>query len=103
MNQAEAMTKGKERINLIVNILWQIWKARNRTRFEQQKGEAREIIGKAQQEWVEYDEVTGKQKKENEGEVGSGQQGRIREPPREGVIRICTDAAISSKLVRTGK
>ncbi|XP_027118501.1 uncharacterized protein [Coffea arabica] len=103
VNQAEIMAYGKERINLTANILWQIWKVRNRTHFEQKKGEAREIIGKAQQEWAEYEEVTGQQSKEHVGEERAVQQVRMRDSPKEGVIRINTDAAINSNLIRTRK
>ncbi|XP_071902573.1 uncharacterized protein [Coffea arabica] len=103
VSQTEKMEKGKERICLTANILWQIWKSRNKAQFENEKGEARKIIGKAQQEWTEYEEVIGRERKDREGGIGSDQQRRVRESPKEGIIRIHTDAAISAKLIRTGK
>ena len=52
--------QGMERIDLTAN----------RSVFEQQKGEAREIILKAQQEWIEFEEATGKGKRDKEGRTG---------------------------------
>ncbi|XP_071924712.1 uncharacterized protein [Coffea arabica] len=58
---------------------------------------AKLIVDKAQQEWFKY---------ENETEADISKMGRQQqcrwEPPKEGVIKINTDAAISTKMVRIG-
>ena len=46
-----------EHIVLTANILWQIWKARNKMAFEQQRSGANDIVQRAQQEWLEYEDV----------------------------------------------
>ena len=44
-----------DRIKLTVNILWQLWKARNQRVFQLESVDAKLIIDKAQQEWLEFD------------------------------------------------
>ncbi|XP_071923058.1 uncharacterized protein [Coffea arabica] len=94
--------QGMDRIKLTVNILWQLWKARNKRVFQLVNEDAKVIIDKAQQEWIEFEEATGSQSRGFE----STEQQRLSqhnwEPPMEGVVRINTDAAISAKMVRTG-
>ncbi|XP_071923104.1 uncharacterized protein [Coffea arabica] len=94
--------QGMDRIKLTVNILWQLWKARNKRVFQLESVDAKVIIDKAQQEWIEFENATGSQPRV----LASSEQERliqhIWEPPQEGVVRINTDAAISAKMVRTG-
>ncbi|XP_027087538.1 uncharacterized protein [Coffea arabica] len=94
--------QGMDRIKLTVYILWQLWKARNKRVFQLESVDAKVIIDKAQQEWIEFEEATGPQPRGFE----STEQERLShhnwEPPMEGVVRINTDAAISAKMVRTG-
>lgn len=44
----------QERIEIIVYLLWYIWKARCAWKFENKRWEAWEIIQKAMSEWQEY-------------------------------------------------
>ena len=56
--QTRTKEQGMEQINLTTNILWLILEARNKFVFEQQNGEARDIVMKAQQEWIQFEEAT---------------------------------------------
>ena len=49
--------QGKEHIALTVNILWQIWKARNRKAFDEKDADPRKSVQKAMVEWNEYREA----------------------------------------------
>ncbi|XP_027086499.1 uncharacterized protein [Coffea arabica] len=100
--QSAREVQGLDRIQLTVNILWQVWKARNKMTFQTERVDAKLIVDKAQREWLEYEaenETTG-QSDTTSGENGQSQQKW--EPPKEGVIRINIDAALSAKMVRTG-
>ena len=53
--QAARETQGVDRIRFTVNILWQLWKVRNKMTFQTENVDAKMIVDKAQQEWIEYD------------------------------------------------
>ena len=55
-NQFEAKSKtgGADHIVLTVNILWQLWKARNDSIFNGKHQHPCEIVQKAQSEWIEF-------------------------------------------------
>ncbi|XP_027157854.1 uncharacterized protein LOC113759475 [Coffea eugenioides] len=53
--QSAKETNGLNRIQLTVNILWQVWKARNKMTFQAERGNAKLIVDKAQSEWLEYE------------------------------------------------
>nr|XP_027120381.1 uncharacterized protein LOC113737334 [Coffea arabica] len=100
--QAAKKSEGVGRIQLTANILWQIWKARNKVTFQQEITDAKNIVDKAQQEWIEYEAAMESDTGPNsESEKATPIQQRW-EPPKEGTIRINTDAAISAKMVRSG-
>ncbi|XP_027072055.1 uncharacterized protein [Coffea arabica] len=44
-------------VNVTINILWQIWKARNEREFNQKEREPHKAIEKAQKEWREFEEA----------------------------------------------
>ncbi|XP_027093792.1 uncharacterized protein [Coffea arabica] len=93
---------GAERIQLTVNVLWQLWKARNKMVFQMENVDAKAIVDKAQLEWLEYiaaNETDHQTHASPEMEVHVPQHW---EPPKEGIMRINTDAAISAIMVRTG-
>ena len=48
MIQSAKEEQGMDRIKLTVNILWQIWKARNRMTFQSKNVDAKLIVDKAQ-------------------------------------------------------
>ena len=102
MLQAAKETQDVGRIQLTANILWQIWKARNKFTFQQEIANVKVIVDKAQQEWIEYEAARESDTGSNsEPEKATPIQQRW-EPPKEGTIRINTDAAISAKMVRSG-
>ncbi|XP_071926080.1 uncharacterized protein [Coffea arabica] len=53
--QSARKTQGEDRIRLTVNVLWQIWKARNKLTFQSEIVDAKLMVDKAQQEWIEYE------------------------------------------------
>ncbi|XP_027100417.1 uncharacterized protein LOC113751926 [Coffea eugenioides] len=101
--QTGTKESGTEHISLTANIMWNIWKARNKVAFEQKRKEAKEICLKAQQEWQEYEEVRQQEEgyKKTAGDTGKPKPGK--EPVLDGVIRISTDAALNARTIRTGK
>lgn len=103
VTQTRTKEQGLERTILTANILWQLWKARNKAVFDHQSGEAREIVQRAQQEWMEFDEATEQEKKRKQVGANLNQRARTIEQATEGVIRINTDAAINARMIRTGK
>ncbi|XP_071900920.1 uncharacterized protein [Coffea arabica] len=94
---------GTEHIVLTANILWQIWKARNKMVFEQQRSGANDVVQRAQQEWLEYDDVWQQEGAIKQNERAGSQMEQVMVPRAEGVIRISTDAALNARMIRTGK
>lgn len=101
--QSATKDSGWDHINLTVNILWQVWKARNKLVFEQKQTDARKIVQKAQVEWLEFDNANAEASSTSRNLTQHSLHPTIWEPPKEGTIRINTDAAISAQMVRTGK
>ncbi|XP_071927599.1 uncharacterized protein [Coffea arabica] len=99
--QSAKKEQGMDRIKLTVNILLQIWKARNRMTFQSVNVDTKLIVDKAQQEWTEYEAETETDTRTNASSEVDKQLQHGWEPPKEGVIKINTDAAISAKMVRT--
>nr|XP_027086530.1 uncharacterized protein LOC113708266 [Coffea arabica] len=102
VTQALKMEQGQNRVNLTINILWQIWKSRNKKVFEGANQNPLKTIRKAQAEWLEFEQERETQRKWNVRRTSCEPKQR-REKPREGVIRMYTDAAISAKGIRTGQ
>ncbi|XP_071933882.1 uncharacterized protein [Coffea arabica] len=98
---AKKREQGQEHIALTVNILWQIWKARNRKAFEEKEADPRKTVQKAIVEWDEYTET----QKDIAGEfiqqtTNSCKAEKWRPPPNNS-IRINSDAAFSQNMERT--
>ncbi|XP_071939782.1 uncharacterized protein [Coffea arabica] len=92
---AKKREQGQEHIALTVNILWQIWKARNRKTFEEKEADPRKTVQKAIVEWDEYTET----QKDIAGQfiqqtTNSCKAEKWRPPPNNS-IRINSDAAFS--------
>ena len=85
----------REHIVLTVNILWQVWKARNKVQFNREKKCPRMIINQAVQEWQEY-ELANQKIRGAEQETGPQSQDRWT-PPIGGVVMLNTDAATDIK------
>ncbi|XP_027118308.1 uncharacterized protein [Coffea arabica] len=101
--QTGTKESGTEHISLTANIMWNIWKARNKVAFEQKRKEAKEIGLKAQQEWQEYEDVRKQEEGYKKTAGGKGKFKPGKEPVLDGVIRINTDAALNARMIRTGK
>ena len=52
--EVKARKDGMEHIALTEDILWQIWKARNESEFEDKERHPMEVIRKAIKDWKEY-------------------------------------------------
>ncbi|XP_027165980.1 uncharacterized protein LOC113765943 [Coffea eugenioides] len=100
--QAEEENQGRDRVNITINLLWQLWKARNKRIFEHRVIEERDVVQVAQQEWLEFEMANEAEERMAKISIQQEQQRRW-EPPKAGVIKINTDAAISNQSVRTRK
>nr|XP_027109407.1 uncharacterized protein LOC113729292 [Coffea arabica] len=68
--EAQEERGGEDQVNLTINILWQIWKARNEREFEHKEKEPHKVIQKAVKEWMEFDEANrGKETRKNTQET----------------------------------
>nr|XP_027083655.1 uncharacterized protein LOC113705952 [Coffea arabica] len=64
--EAQEERGGEDQVNLTINILWQIWKARNERKFEYKEKEPHKVIQKAVKGWMEFDEANrGKETRKN--------------------------------------
>ncbi|XP_071906812.1 uncharacterized protein [Coffea arabica] len=94
--------QGQEHIALNVNILWQIWKARNWKAFDAKDADPRKSAQQAIVEWDEYIEA----QKDTAGEFiqqTTNSSNRWKwNPPSGGLIKINIDAAFSHNMGRPG-
>ncbi|XP_071903090.1 uncharacterized protein [Coffea arabica] len=64
--EAQEERGGEDHANLTINILWQIWKARNEREFECKEKEPHRVIQKAVKGWTEFEEANkGKENRKN--------------------------------------
>ncbi|XP_027148760.1 uncharacterized protein LOC113749274 [Coffea eugenioides] len=100
--EARERDAGKEHICLTVNLLWQIWKSRNRVQFNSEEGCPGKVVMKAVQEWNEYEAA---QRMDREDEVEKRNQQKASTewlPPTMGVVKLNVDAALSTANGRVG-
>nr|XP_027103028.1 uncharacterized protein LOC113724320 [Coffea arabica] len=69
MMQARTRQGGEDHIALTVNVLWQIWKARNTRIFNSAQQHPFKVSEKATQEWKEYQEVSQQQPRKSTTET----------------------------------
>ncbi|XP_027182178.1 uncharacterized protein LOC113780591 [Coffea eugenioides] len=92
--------------------LWRWWEAVmqvaketqgvDRIRLTCEVVDAKEIIDKAQQEWIEYDAANESDTRTTSAPEMERQVQQQWEPPKEGTMMMNIDAAISAKMVRSG-
>ena len=70
MTQALTIEQGQDRVNLTINILWQIWKSRNKKVFEDANQNPIKTIRKAQAEWLAFEQEREAQRKWNVRQTG---------------------------------
>lgn len=102
-NYCTRQWRSKEWIIYTLQILWQLWKARNKKVFESVPVDALRIVQKAHGEWLEFDHANAEDKNTKCRAHEPEQHCKQWEPPKEGIMRINTDAAISAQMIRTGK
>ncbi|XP_027170518.1 uncharacterized protein LOC113774181 [Coffea eugenioides] len=69
ITEARYRALGSQHLALTVNILWQIWKARNDWEFKGEYHQPWRTIKKAQEEWLEFEEATNKETRMSTGET----------------------------------
>ncbi|KAL3524635.1 hypothetical protein ACH5RR_013007 [Cinchona calisaya] len=93
MRGASNRAEGEKHFSLTVNILWQIWRARNEWVFNSMRVDLQRSIRKALEKWMEVDRQTeDKKRPEQEGMNRSLDQWLL---PQEGCIRMNTSVAAS--------
>ncbi|XP_071933079.1 uncharacterized protein [Coffea arabica] len=100
--KARKRLKGEDHITLTANIIWQIWKARNARRYEGKYGDHMSILDNAKNEWLEFQEEQMDNDEKHRTGTGHQMQNHQWRPPDAGVVKISTDAAVSTKLARAG-
>lgn len=100
--EAAKREEGEEHIILTLNLMSQIWKARNGVVFKNNQWNPVQVVNKAVDEWLEFQQVQkeGQEKQQKVREAG-GQETRW-VPPREGWIKVNSDAALNQKMNKAG-
>ena len=84
--QSISKEQEQDRINLTINIFWQIWKARNKKKvFENSSPDSCRTIQKAQNDWIKYEQAREMEQENIALHINSEPQVR-RETPKEDVI-----------------
>ncbi|XP_071926256.1 uncharacterized protein [Coffea arabica] len=102
MREVRGMESGQERIELTVNVLWQIWKSRNRRQFEDKGMDPMTVVSKATREWREFQEAQGVDG-DNSSHMNCGMEGMGGwKEPEGGWVKFNSDAAVQQKTERAG-
>ena len=89
-------------MNLTINLFWQIWKARNRRVFDNEIQNSPNIVSKAQVEWLEYEHAR-EEEKEQTATANIKEHQMRGQTAGDDDVCLFTDAAISSRMIRTGQ
>ncbi|XP_071939028.1 uncharacterized protein [Coffea arabica] len=93
---------GPDRVNLTINLFWQIWKAQNRRVFDNEIQISPNIVSKVQVEWLEYEHAREEEKEQTATTNIKEHQTRGQTAGDDDVC-LFTDAVISSRMIRTGQ
>ncbi|KAL3503804.1 hypothetical protein ACH5RR_033645 [Cinchona calisaya] len=91
---------GNNRVELTINLLGQIWKARNRVTFDKADTDGRIVIRQAQQEWVEFKKANLIVKGRNNGIIVHDIAHKKWTPPELGILRINTATIVEKHAAR---
>ncbi|KAL3511189.1 hypothetical protein ACH5RR_030590 [Cinchona calisaya] len=97
-------SKGHEenqRIQLTINLLWHIWKARNKWIFNAERVDFMDVIHQAQQDWNEVQDVLIEAQQRNTGRTKMNSSQEKWSPPDLGSIKL-NKAAIVQKNKKMG-
>ncbi|XP_071926178.1 uncharacterized protein [Coffea arabica] len=100
--EAKRRDMGQEHVTLIVNIMWQIWKARNRKVFSEDKVDAGLMIQKEQMEWIEFIKAQNSGGGDYIEQTNHSTTFEHWKPLGRGVVKINIDAAFAKGMDRSG-
>lgn len=100
--QAKSRQEGRDHIALTVNILWQIWKARNKKEFERKSTEELKVIDKACREWKEFDAAQRHNPHRSTAETDEAEQVQRRESTDENCMVLKISVARQRKFNHVG-
>lgn len=87
ISEARKRPGGMEHIGLTANILWQVWKERNKKKFENQNScSLARTIDKAHKEWLEQEEIENAKARLTTRETISNHEEQHRGQEAEGTI-----------------
>ncbi|XP_027098791.1 uncharacterized protein [Coffea arabica] len=92
VTEARHRIAGSQHLALTVNILWQIWKARNDMEFTGKVHQPWKIIKRAQEEWLQFDEVAKKEARMSTGETSTHNNEDQHLEPDEGTVKMIVEA-----------
>ena len=93
----------QDHMNLIVNLLRQIWRSRNAIQFRNERKNPVTSINKSIGEWNEYDQVQKNVEDLAEHKACCATREVLWKPPLEGTVMMNTDAALQVKKNRSGR
>ncbi|XP_027173470.1 uncharacterized protein LOC113773121 [Coffea eugenioides] len=100
--EAQKRVEGRDHIALTINILWQVWKARNGVLFNREKRCPGQTVNKAVQEWLEYRNIGSEANMSRGTGDGAAMVGGKWTPPPKGFICMNTDASLHMQERKVG-
>ncbi|XP_071924889.1 uncharacterized protein [Coffea arabica] len=100
--EAREREEGEDHITLIVNLMWQIWKARNGVTYKNQELNPVQVVNKAVEEWLEFKKVQEEDRVNKEQDVAAGDQDLKWVSSQKGWIKINTNNALNQTMNKAG-
>ncbi|KAL3511093.1 hypothetical protein ACH5RR_030494 [Cinchona calisaya] len=94
MREASKGHEGNQRIQLTINLLWHIWKAKNKWIFNAERVDFMDVIHQAQQDWNELHDVLIEAQQRNTGRTKMNSSQEKWSPPDLGIIKLNTAAIV---------